>query len=443
MNTQINLQKYLETSILKNNVNNGLVTQNNLEYIVNNKVYSIGQNGGSSTGVSVVNIASNNDIATQMLIPSNFLTTNHVYFVRNHPEGTQLYNYKLNMKGGKINDLQLYNINSIGESNKITGSMTNSALLNGQVVLNNLINELKTTQMGGYVTQRVSDKDNYYHEYKDAKLKYLKLKEHEQNGGFLESLKKAFGFGIVWKETDRIKNKFDHKKVGSVSRIVKDATTKKTTIYVKYDGSDSEVIETDVSIIKPTDESFDELKERLNKELTKLNGELESIQGKYDAQKPITDTANTVATTAQAETKAAKNEEDIALKKKKETDQLYQRKLSEIANLEKRIKQEEKDNEKLLENIQKDKTALEQTKIESTSVQENVEKVSAIELEKLNIYNSKLADSDIKIKEANKQNTELNKIDKEKKNIADELAKIRKLLDKTTTEESTLLSKQN
>ena len=43
----------------------------------------------------------------------------------------------------------------------------------------------------------------------------------------------------------------------------------------------------------------------------------------------------------------------IALKKKKETDQLYQRKLSEIANLEKRIKQEEIENEKLLEKMKR------------------------------------------------------------------------------------------
>jgi hypothetical protein len=287
---------------------------------------------------------------------------------------------------------------------------------------------------------------NFEYKNNKYKLKYLDLlnnNEQNQDGGFMNSLKKALGFGIVWKETDRVKNIFNHTKIGSITKITKDDTTKKITIYVKYDGNDNEEIVTENTIIKPTDESFDELKERLNKELNKLNEELADIQSKYDNQKPIADNANTIAKEAQTEMNAAKKEEDLALKKKNEMESLYKKKLYEIENLTKRIAQLEKDNKKLIESIEKDKFALDQTKIESTTIFDNVNKTSAIELEKLNILNSKLADSDVKTKEANKEQSILNEIDNKKSNLTNELNKIRKLLDKTTTEESTLLAKQN
>ena len=285
---------------------------------------------------------------------------------------------------------------------------------------------------------------NFEYKNNKYKLKYLDLlsnNEQNQDGGFMNSLKKALGFAIVWKETDRVKNIFNHTKIGSITKITKDATTKKITINVKYDGNDDEEIETENTIIKPTDESFDELKERLNKELNKLNEELTDIQSKYDNQKPIADNANTIAKDAQTEMNAAKKEEDLALKKKNEMEYLYKKKLSEIENLTKRIAQSEKDSKKLIETIEKDKFALDQTKIESTTVFDNVNKTAAIELEKLNILNSKLADSDVKTKEANKEQSILNEINNKKSNLTNELNKIRKLLDKTTTEESTLQTK--
>jgi hypothetical protein len=131
--------------------------------------------GKSMSGVSVLNL--NND-STRMLIPSNFLTSKHVYFVRYHPDGTNMYNYKLNMKGGNINYLKLREINPIWTVNNFKDSMPDNVLIQGKQILNNLISDLKTTQFGGYVEQRVSDKDDYYNEYKNYKLKYLSLKNN-------------------------------------------------------------------------------------------------------------------------------------------------------------------------------------------------------------------------------------------------------------------------
>jgi hypothetical protein len=55
--------------------------------------------------------------------------------------------------------------------------MNNVALNNGITILNNLINNLSNSpQIGGYVRNRVSDKDEYYDEYKNYKLRYLQLK---------------------------------------------------------------------------------------------------------------------------------------------------------------------------------------------------------------------------------------------------------------------------
>jgi hypothetical protein len=43
--------------------------------------------------------------------------------------------------------------------------------------MNNIINNLSdSTQIGGYIRERISDKDEFYNEYKNYKLKYLSLK---------------------------------------------------------------------------------------------------------------------------------------------------------------------------------------------------------------------------------------------------------------------------
>jgi hypothetical protein len=131
--------------------------------------------GENMSGVSVLNL--NND-STRMLIPSNFLTSKHVYFVRYQPNGTNMYNYKLNMKGGNVNYLKLRDVNPVWTANNFKDSMPDNVLIQGKQILNNLINDLKTTQFGGFVEQRIADKDDYYNEYKNYKLKYLGLKNN-------------------------------------------------------------------------------------------------------------------------------------------------------------------------------------------------------------------------------------------------------------------------
>jgi len=134
------------------------------------KVNNILFKGGKiSSGVSVMDINDSNDYNTRMLIPSTFLNTNHIYFVRYHPEGTHVYNYKFNMNGGNVNKLVLSNVKSIWNTNNFNDTISNETLLNGKTILNNLINDLKTTQIGGYVSERTADKDNYYYEYKNEK----------------------------------------------------------------------------------------------------------------------------------------------------------------------------------------------------------------------------------------------------------------------------------
>ena len=163
------------------NIHNDLVSgyQN-----INNDIKTTGTNvnhilfkgGKISSGVSVMDINNSNDYNTRMLIPSTFLNTNHIYFVQYHPEGTNVYNYKFNMNGGNVNKFVLSNVNSIWNTNNFNHTISNETLLNGKTILNNLINDLKTTHIGGYVSQRVADKDSSYYEYKNAKLKYLALK---------------------------------------------------------------------------------------------------------------------------------------------------------------------------------------------------------------------------------------------------------------------------
>ena len=46
-------------------------------------------------------------------------------------------------------------------------------------LLNNVINELSnSSQVGGYVRERVADKDSFYDDYKNYKLKYMSLKNN-------------------------------------------------------------------------------------------------------------------------------------------------------------------------------------------------------------------------------------------------------------------------
>ena len=82
------------------------------------------------------------------------------------------------MKGGQVTNLDLKNVSSIWSNNKSTGSISNNTLSNGIKVINNVINDLsESPQVGGYVRERIADKDAYYQEYKDYKLKYLALKQ--------------------------------------------------------------------------------------------------------------------------------------------------------------------------------------------------------------------------------------------------------------------------
>jgi len=100
------------------------------------------QNSSTIKGVSIENIAGGNDYDTRMLIPSTFVNSNHVYFVRYHPEGTHVYNYKFDMNGGKVDNLTLRNVTPIWQSNNFNDSISNSTLLNSQEILTNLINDL-------------------------------------------------------------------------------------------------------------------------------------------------------------------------------------------------------------------------------------------------------------------------------------------------------------
>jgi len=129
-------------------------------------------------GVSVLNIANDTDVRTRMLITNNFLESKHVYFVRYHNNGTNVYDYKLNMKGGKVDKLELKSVNTLWSNGKIVESVSNNTFYNSIKILNNVIADLsKSSQVGGYVRKRVADKDAYYNEYKNYKLKYMSLKK--------------------------------------------------------------------------------------------------------------------------------------------------------------------------------------------------------------------------------------------------------------------------
>jgi hypothetical protein len=136
----------------------------------------LSQSGGIIGGVSVLNIQDSSDVNTRMLISNNFLDSKHVYFVRYHPNGTNVYDYKFGLKGGKVNNLELRNVNSIWNNGNSVGSISNNTLSNSINVINNVIADLSNSpQVGGYVRNYVMDKNDFYNEYKKYKLKYLAL----------------------------------------------------------------------------------------------------------------------------------------------------------------------------------------------------------------------------------------------------------------------------
>jgi len=160
---------------VKDNLNN---TGSNIKHVIlkggNQQELEHSISGGSGvSGVSVLNL--NND-SSRMLIPTNFLTSKHVYFVRYNSEGTNLYNFKLRMKGGRVNFLKQVDVNPVWKKSNFIDSAPDGMLIEGKQILNNLINDLKTTQFGGIVNERMMDKDSYYNEYKNYKLKYLEIR---------------------------------------------------------------------------------------------------------------------------------------------------------------------------------------------------------------------------------------------------------------------------
>jgi hypothetical protein len=133
--------------------------------------------GDLKNGISILNINDNSDANTRMLIPNNFLDSKHLYFINYHSNGTNVYDYKFSMKGGKVDNLELRNINSIWNNNQLVEPLSNNTISNGTNVINNIINKLSDSpQVGGYVRERIADKDEFYNEYKNYKLKYLSLK---------------------------------------------------------------------------------------------------------------------------------------------------------------------------------------------------------------------------------------------------------------------------
>ena len=162
---------------VKDNLNN---TGSNIKHVIlkggNQQELQHSISGGSTvSGVSVLNL--NND-SSRMLIPTNFLTSKHVYFVRYNSEGTNLYNFKLQMKGGRVNFLKQVDVTPVWQTNNFTDSAPDGMLIEGKQILNNLISDLKTTQFGGIINERMMDKDSYYNEYKNYKLRYLEMKNN-------------------------------------------------------------------------------------------------------------------------------------------------------------------------------------------------------------------------------------------------------------------------
>jgi hypothetical protein len=77
------------------------------------------------------------------------------------------------MKGGRVNFLKQVGVNNVWSKKNFSDSAPDNMLVEGKEILNNLISDLKTSQYGGFVEQRVMDKDEYYKEYKNYKLQYV------------------------------------------------------------------------------------------------------------------------------------------------------------------------------------------------------------------------------------------------------------------------------
>jgi Holliday junction resolvasome RuvABC endonuclease subunit len=80
------------------------------------------------------------------------------------------------MKGGRVNFLKQVDVVPVWQTNNFTDSAPDGMLIEGKQILNNLISDLKTTQFGGIINERMMDKDSYYNEYKNYKLRYLAMK---------------------------------------------------------------------------------------------------------------------------------------------------------------------------------------------------------------------------------------------------------------------------
>jgi hypothetical protein len=108
-------------------------------------------------GVSILNISDN---STRMLIPNNFLTSKHVYFVKYDTNGTNLYDYKMVFKGGSVSNLYLKNNESIWNNNKPVQFISNNSIIGGMNILNDLVNDLvKSPHIREYVQKCISDKN--------------------------------------------------------------------------------------------------------------------------------------------------------------------------------------------------------------------------------------------------------------------------------------------
>jgi len=351
-----NIQNQLEESINKFSVNNGLKIHNNLNYIVNDDVYTLTQGGGTgiSNGVSVENIADHDDFPTRMLIPNNFLNTNHVYFVRSHPYGSHLYNCKLTMNGGNVSNIDIKSMTSIWETDNFSDVLSNNAILNGQSLLNNLIDDLKTSQLGGYVNQRVSDKDAFYYEYKESKLNYLNLKNQEggfslnpftwfsgkksesaesaQTGGSEQDAGSEQDGGAKFSKGAHVKHKTDGK-LGIV--LSNNKATKEVEVSYE-DGSTANVPEKDLFAASPS--LFKKSKESHGPKQERLKSEIEAAKQKVEAAKQKSSERSRSVSPARSEFKSSEKQLKDAQKQEKDALQ----KLNSARTLLNRLKQQKK-----------------------------------------------------------------------------------------------------
>jgi hypothetical protein len=145
-----------------------------LENVVKKVENTVTHIGDEFKGGVSVNLQNN---TTRILIPNNFLTSKHIYLINYNENGTHLHDYKFEMKGGQVSNLNLKDTQEIWSNSNSVMPVNNNSLDDTIRILNNLITDLSNSpQVGGFVRNRVSDKDEYYTEYKNLKLKYLSLK---------------------------------------------------------------------------------------------------------------------------------------------------------------------------------------------------------------------------------------------------------------------------